>query len=70
MRFSDFKYIVLCNKIFDAGFIAKREAFQYIDQLKRAYPNCTFTIFEVEDGDERELDRIWRSYEEQLEEER
>lgn len=64
MRFNDFKFIVLCNEKFDAGFITKLDAIGYINRMKTRYPNCVFTIYEVDNGDERELDRIWINYKE------
>lgn len=74
IRFQDFKFIVLCDGLFDAGYIDKADALRHIAIMKKTYPSRTYTIFNVEvdgadDEGQRELDRIWYSYQQQLEEE-
>ena len=74
MRFQDFKFIVLCDGLFDSGYINKKDADAYVSKMKKIYPSYKYTIFDVEkdgadDEGERELDRIWYSYQQQLEEE-
>lgn len=62
MNFNAFKFIVLCDGLYEAGFITKSEALCYIADMKKSYPHCSFTIYDVDNGSERELDRIWYSY--------
>lgn len=63
-----FKYIVLCNNQYSAGFYYKKDALAYIKSMTEQYSiyGYTYTLFEVNSGDERELERIWVSYEEYL----
>ena len=69
MNFCDFRFIVLCDGLFDAGFTTKKEAHEYAEAMRKKYPGYAFTVFVVDDGDERELERIWCSYQSQQEEE-
>lgn len=62
MRFEDFKFIVLCDGLFQEGFENESDASQYLKMMKERYPNYEFTIYNVSTGSERELDRIWISY--------
>ncbi len=66
--FNAFKFIVLCDGLFEAGFTTKTEAVNYLSDARKAYPQCAFTLYDVNSGDERELDRIWQSYVYQQEE--
>lgn len=67
MNFNDFTYIVLCDGLFDAGFIFADEAIKYLQEMKRKNPRHAYSLYDVNDGDERELERIWESYKEQEE---
>lgn len=60
--------IVLCDGLYEQGFATKTEALSYLRDMKRAYPRCVFTIYDVDNGSERELDRIWYSYRSKCEE--
>lgn len=68
MNFNAFKYIVLCDGLYEQGFATRTEALSYLKDVKRAYPHCVFTIYDVDNGSERELDRIWYSYRSKCEE--
>lgn len=67
-HFCSFKYIVLCNNLYSAGFYYKKDALEYIESMTKQYSiyGYVYTLFEVNSGDERELERIWISYEEYL----
>lgn len=60
--FNNFRFVVLCDGLFEAGFYTKAEAQDYLAKVSRAYPGYRFTLFNMDSGDERELDRIWQSY--------
>ena len=68
MNFNAFKYIVLCDGLYEQGFATRTEALSYLRDVKKAYPHCVFTIYDVDNGSERELDRIWYSYRSKCEE--
>lgn len=62
MDFNNFKFVVLCDGLFEAGFCTKTEAQNYLADVSKAYPGYKFTLYDMNSGDERELDRIWQSY--------
>lgn len=68
MNFNNFKFFVLCDGLYEKGFLNKSDALRYLADIKKAYPQYNFTLYEVSSGDERELDRIWYSYQAQEEE--
>ena len=65
MEFRDFTYIVLCDGLYDEGFVSANEAVAYLQEMKRKNPRHKYSLYDVNDGDERELERIWESYQEQ-----
>lgn len=75
LNFNDYKYFVLCDGLYDAGFILRQEAYNYLLAARKRNRGHIYKLVAVEDTDDRELERIRESYEDykyylaQLEEE-
>ena len=66
-EFNEYKYIVLCNGLFDAGFKNLNDALDHCANQKKRYRYNNYEVYDVdgEDGedDTKQLERIRESYE-------
>lgn len=75
MNFDDYKYFVLCDGLFDAPFMTRTEANNYLVSARRKNRGHIYTIVDADSADDRELERLREEYEDyqyylmQLEEE-
>lgn len=64
-EFDTFKFIVLCNGLYETGFTAdeRKLAYNYYFDRKYQYPHDTYELYEVDsEDDDAELERIRESY--------
>ena len=75
-NFNIYKYFVLCDGLYDAPFMTKTEAENYILNARIRNRGHIYRIVDADTADERELEKIRGEYEDyqyylmQLEEER
>ena len=63
-EFSEYKYIVLCNGLFDAGFKNLNDALDHYANQKKRYKYNNYKVYDVDgEDDAKELERIRESYE-------
>ena len=63
-EFDEYKYIILCNGLFDAGFKNLNNALDYYANQKKRYRYNNYSFYNVDDEDDnKELERIRESYE-------
>ena len=63
-EFNEYKYIVLCNGLFDAGFKNLNDALDHYANQKKRYRYNNYEVYDVDDEDDaKELERIRESYE-------
>lgn len=66
--FGKYRFFVLCNGFYDAAFFNKTEALQYLNNKQKTdRMGRKYTLFSVDNGDEKELERIRESYENYME---
>ena len=62
-EFAEYKYIVLCNTLFDAGFKNLKDALSYYVNQKKYHKYNKYEVYDVDsEDDDKELERIRESY--------
>ena len=63
-EFNEYKYIVLCNGLFDAGFKNLNDALDHCANQKKRYRYNNYEVYDVDgEDDTKQLERIRESYE-------
>lgn len=62
-EFDKYKYIVLCDGLFDAGFKDLNTALDYYMNQRKCHKHNNYVLYDVDgEDDDKELERIRESY--------
>ena len=62
-EFDEYKYIVLCNGLFDAGFKNLKDALSHYRNQKKYHGYNNYILYDVDsEDDDKELERIREDY--------
>ena len=62
-EFNEYKYIVLCNGLFDAGFKNLNDALDHYANQKKRYRYNNYEVYDVDgEDDAKELERMFELF--------